>query len=140
MGVWYTRWGEIYSCTRLTDHRSQPDDLDISVISVPGLAHVTGWEPYDLCDIEHASWVSSVIYTCRSCTTSRTADTGSTVDYLDRDMSAVDDLDHDMSVVDDLDHDLSAVDDLDHDLSGVCVIDIRGTDVWQHTLSDKLQT
>ena len=35
---------------------------------------------------------------------------------------------------------LSAVDDLDHDLSGVCVNVIRGTDVRQHTLSDKLQT
>ena len=34
----------------------------------------------------------------------KATDKGSTVDYLDHDLSAVDDLDHDMSTVDDLDH------------------------------------
>ena len=33
------------------------------------IAHVSGWQPYNLHDLGHISWVGSVLY--RSCTTSR---------------------------------------------------------------------
>ncbi|CAM9942637.1 unnamed protein product, partial [Laminaria digitata] len=50
------------------------------------LAHVAGWEPYNLHDLTHVSWVGSVLY--RSCTIYHNDRLGSTM---------VDDLDHDLS-------------------------------------------
>ena len=63
--------------TRRTDQFRSGHDLDLPGIYTPdlydlydlyALAHVAGWEPYDLHHLGHAPWVGSVLY--RSCTTS----------------------------------------------------------------------
>lgn len=56
-----------------------------------GLAHITGWKPYDLHDLANVSRVESVLF--NKCTDLVqhfiTADTRSTVDDLDREPSEV---------------------------------------------------
>ena len=49
------------------------------------VAHVVGWELYNLHDLGHVSWVGSALY--RSCTTPHNGRLGSTVDDIDRDLS-----------------------------------------------------
>ena len=56
--------------TRRTDRRCPFDDTDLSGEDLYGLAHVIGWEPYDLHDLMHVSWVGSVLFICRSCAAS----------------------------------------------------------------------
>ena len=54
---------------------------------MPGLyclAHVVGWEPYNLHDQAHVPWVGSVLY--RSCTI---ITAGQDLDDLDHDLSDV---------------------------------------------------
>ena len=36
---------------------------DRSIHDLYDLAHVAGWEPYNLHDLAHLSWVGSVLYT-----------------------------------------------------------------------------
>ena len=76
---------------RETYHQSPFDYVDISG-KICVLAHVTGWEPYDLHALARVCWVRSVLCTYRSCTTFLTEDvrsTGTTVDKLDRHLSDV---------------------------------------------------
>ena len=49
--------------TRLTDHHRSPlDDLACFREDLYGIAHVTGWEPYDLHHLTHISRVGTFFY------------------------------------------------------------------------------
>ena len=79
------------------DHRVPLDDEDLPgragrflicvMYDLYGLAHVAGWEPYNLPNLGDVSWAGYVLY--RSCTTNQNGRLGSiwSVDDLDRDLS-----------------------------------------------------
>ena len=71
----------------------QFDGLDLFMKYLHGVAHVAGWEPYDLRYLPSFSRGGSVLHTDFAQHLVRT-DTGSSVDDIDHDISELDDLDH----------------------------------------------
>ena len=68
-------------CMIYSHYSSTVHDLDLPrkadrlIHDLYDLAHVAGWEPFNLHDLAHVSWVGSVSH--RSCTTSHNGRLGS---------------------------------------------------------------